>query len=208
MTDAPDTGYPLKWPAGWRRTSAAWRKSAQFSHDRKPLTVFQAVRRVDDELERMGIEEVDIVISTNLKLRRDGLPRSDQREPEDPGVAVYWLTEKGPQCMACDLYDRVADNLAAIAATLDALRRIERHGGAVILERAFEGFKALPSLPGWWIELGFETTEGLTLEQCEEAFKRLAREHHDDMTGGGDGRMASLNWARAEARKFFEGGTR
>jgi len=47
--------------------------------------------------------------------------------------------------MAIDIYDTVAGNLAAVAATLDAMRAIERHGGAQILKRAFQGFKALPS---------------------------------------------------------------
>ena len=38
--------------------------------------------------------------------------------------------------MAIDAYTRTADNLAAVAATLEAMRAIERHGGAQILERA------------------------------------------------------------------------
>lgn len=61
----------------------------------------------------------------------DGFPRSGQSEPSDGGVAVYWLTSTGEtKCIAIDRYDRVADNLAAVAATLDAMRAIERHGGA------------------------------------------------------------------------------
>ncbi|KVD37855.1 hypothetical protein WJ41_22830 [Burkholderia ubonensis] len=60
------------------------------------------------------------------------------------GVAVYWETRAGARrVMAIDQYTRVADNLAAVAATLDAMRAIERHGGARILERAFTGFAAL-----------------------------------------------------------------
>ena len=78
--------------------------------------------------------EGDSIISTNLKLRLDGLPRSDQKEPDDPGVAVYWQRLSKPKkVMAIDLYDRIADNLAAIGATLNAMRAIERHGGALIL---------------------------------------------------------------------------
>ena len=86
----------------------------------------------------------DVVISTNLELRLDGLPYSGQREPVDPGATVYWCDRSGAtRCMAIDRYTRVADNLAAIAATLDAMRAIERHGGAEILDRAFTGFAAL-----------------------------------------------------------------
>jgi hypothetical protein len=78
-------------------------------------------------------------------LRNDGLPLSKQREPEDPGVAVYWKTDGKSLVIAADCYTKIADNLAAVAATLDAMRAIERHGGAAILERAFTGFTALPA---------------------------------------------------------------
>ena len=106
----------------------------------------QGVERVLDELGRLSIWRDDSVISTNITTRLDGLPRSDQKAPEDPGVAVYWETKNGDRrVMAIDQYRRVADNLAAIAATLEALRAIERHGGAQILDRAFTGFTSLPS---------------------------------------------------------------
>lgn len=154
--------YPLNWPAGWKRTSVGDRRYGrfhgtamrQFSHDpnrsyraKTDLSVFEAVKRVRFELKRLGVEEHTVVISTNIELRRDGLPRSDRRAPDDPGVAVYWRHPDSdrPQCMAIDLYDSVAGNLAAVAASIAALRAIERHGGAQILDRAFAGFNALPA---------------------------------------------------------------
>lgn len=146
--------FPLNWPVGWKRTTS--REHAKFGRREKSageswarlkdLSVEQAVRRVRAELERMGIDDVDCVISTNLKLRMDGWPRSDQANPQDPGVAVYWRDRNGNErCMAVDRYVRVADNIAAVAATLDALRAVQRHGGAVILDRAFTGFTGLPA---------------------------------------------------------------
>jgi hypothetical protein len=30
------------------------------------------------------------VISTNVRMRLDGLPRSGEKESQDPGAAVYW----------------------------------------------------------------------------------------------------------------------
>ncbi|MGN6109522.1 MAG: J domain-containing protein [Kofleriaceae bacterium] len=154
--------YPLQWPAGWRRTPVAERVRARFARKErqfrdygngntsswttnKQLSIADAVHRVRQALERFGFNDDDIVISSNLGLRLDGLPRSGQREPADPGVAVYWRDAAVTQAMAIDQYDRVADNLAAVAATIDAMRAIERHGGAQILNRAFQGFKALPS---------------------------------------------------------------
>jgi hypothetical protein len=136
------TASPLTWPVGWKRTPADQRREARFGKARqnhgnghyvgaRSLTIAEATQRVLDELTRMGLVRDDIVVSSNLKLRLDGLPRSDQREPDDPGVAVYWQEPVGPpKVMAIDQYERVADNLAAIAATLDAMRAIERHGGA------------------------------------------------------------------------------
>jgi hypothetical protein len=113
----------------------------------KPISITEAMNRVLNELRRLGVMEGDAIISSNLQLRLDGLPRGEQRAPADPGVAVYWVRpgEQGMKCMAIDRYNKVEHNLAAIAATLEAIRAIERHGGAEILDRAFTGFAALPA---------------------------------------------------------------
>ncbi len=140
--------YPLSWPAGWPRTKPDDRVRARFQRRRQELSIFDASWRILDELKKMGVDINDgVILSTNVESRSDGIPRSDRRAPDDPGVAVYWPNPetKQQQCMAIDLYDTVAGNLAAVAATLDAMRAIERHGGAQILKRAFQGFKALPS---------------------------------------------------------------
>src|SRR3984893_16238997 len=129
----------------------------------------------------MGMNSDDILISTNVKLRLDGLPRSDQ-EPSDPGAAVYWQKKgQSMRCMAIDRYDRVADNLAAIAATLEAMRAIERHGGAAILDRAFTGFKALaaPEQPFQVLGVGANASK----EEIERAYRLLATKHHPDRGG-------------------------
>jgi hypothetical protein len=158
------------------------------------------VRRVLAELERMGIRDDDIIISTNVPLRLDGLPRSDQ-EPTDPGVAVYWQKKGQPamRCMAIDRYTRVADNLAAVAATLDAMRAIERHGGAEILNRAFLGFAALPEKASqpWRVVLGIEGAA--TLDLVESRFRALVKVHHPD-AGGKDEDFWKLQQAREAAR--------
>ena len=78
--------------------------------------------------------------------------------------------------MAIDQYFRVADNLAAIAATLEAMRAIERHGGAEILDRAFTGFTALPAPEQPFHVLGVSATA--TDEEIETAYRRLAMQHH------------------------------
>ena len=195
------TRYPLQWPEGWKRMQSDQRKTATFSRQGKALTVFDGVQRVLDELQRLGVHQDDVIVSTNLQTRLDGLPRSNQARPGDPGVCVYWKPAKSPmRCMAVDRYDEVQDNLAAVAATLEAMRSIERHGGAAILDRAFTGFAALPAPVGgkrdWWTVL--ELQSNASQAEIREAFNRLAREHHPDR-GGSDERMAEIIRARDEA---------
>lgn len=194
------TAYPLSWPAGWKRTPLSSRTRARFGQARSSgyggytskgeLSVAQATDRVLGELGRMGVGDYNLIISSNIELRRDGLPRSGQREPEDPGVAVYWRDNREDgwpmRCMAIDRYDRVADNLAAIAATLEAMRAIERHGGAEILNRAFTGFTALPSgsTTHWRDVLG--VPDNASRAEIEAAYRRLRSKHHPDNGGNAE----------------------
>jgi len=194
--------FPLQWPVGWKRTAPNWRTRARFAKkstgsnswtdasgqvhrslysSNAELSIADGVERVRDELKRMGISDDDLVISSNLQLRLDGFPRSSQREPDDPGIAVYWRDAGDTRCMAIDRYDRVADNLAAVAATLEAMRAIERHGGAEILNRAFTGFAALPG-PGTsehWADV-------LDASDAEGSYRRLRAQHHPDRGGSAD----------------------
>lgn len=199
--------YPLAWPDGWPRCKPGYRRQAQFRGtgytDRNTVSHFtmtEAMRRVHVELKAMGVDVFnDVVISTNLKPNLQGLPRSDQGEPTDPGAAIYWQKKGQPmRVMAVDIYSRTRDNVAAVAATLEALRKIERHGGAQILDRAFTGFTALPkpSGPEWWevLKLPRQTTREAVLAQ----HRFLARERHPD-AGGSNHQMAELNRARDQA---------
>lgn len=208
--------YPLHWPAGWRRTEPHHRDRARFGKSerhyysagtgsymrKRDLTVSDGVRRVLNELERMGVNRDDVVISTNMRTRLDGLPRSDAANPQDPGAAVYWRKDKETRCMAIDRYDRVQDNLAAIAATLEAMRAIERHGGALILERAFQGFTALPAPESWWQVLGLSGPD-VTPEEIEAAHRRLIHQHHPDR-GGDSETAARINRARDQGYEAMQ----
>src|SRR6185437_12281199 len=136
MTEA----YPLSWPQHVKRRTQAQRTRAKFgksmtrynpdgtSHygGKDSLSVADAIKRLFGELDRLGARYV--VISSNVEIRQDGLPRSNRREPNDPGVAVYFQLNGKPYCLPCDRYDRVADNIAAVAHHIDATRAIERYG--------------------------------------------------------------------------------
>lgn len=200
--------YPLQWPEGWPRTKSYQQKNGTFKRDGKWITVSAACERVLLELERLDIGRDDIVISTNLKTRLDGLPRSDQSEPSDHGAAVYWETKKGTRrVMAIDRYNAVADNLAAIAATLEAMRAIERHGGAQILDRAFTGFTAIPaptSTRHWREVIGVPPAER-DLSVIRAAYRRRASVSHPDK-GGTHEAMTELNKALMQAEKELGNG--
>jgi hypothetical protein len=103
--------------------------------------------------------------------------------------------------MAVDRYDRVADNLAAIAATLYAMRAIERHGGAEILERTFLGFAQLPERTGksWRETLGFADDTMPSQAMIEDHFRSRAAEAHPDRPGGNHERMVQLTSAKRAA---------
>jgi hypothetical protein len=202
--------YPLQWPAG--RGRRLTRKDGRFSAKKAVyrngnswtettnVTVAEALKRLQGELDRIGARYA--VISSNLETRLDGLPRSGQSEPTDPGVAVYFQLDQKPHCLPCDTYNRVAQNIAAVAAHIKATRDIERHGVASVAEM-FAGFEALPSpdmVRPWRQVLELHREPHVTLATVEAAFRRLAQERHPDR-GGSDAMMAELNVARTAAQQ-------
>lgn len=196
MSEAPQA-YPLSWPRGKGRTPAGQRKVSKFKSNGKDLTVAVAASRVEDELERLGARWP--IISSNVEVTLSGRPRSGQREPTDPGVCVYFDLAGKPYAMACDRYTKVADNLAAIAAHIDATRAIERHGVASAAE-TLQAFQALPNPDApreqpWWEVLGLEGGAA-SPEAIHAAFRRLCVARHPDKPGGSHDAMAQLTAAR------------
>ena len=208
-TTAPTERFPLTWPAGWKRTPSHQRQVSKFGKRRtrenaaystlEDLTIGEALDRLTAELQRLGARAV--LISSNLRTRLDGLPYSNQPAPDDPGVAVYFRLNKQDRCLACDRYRRVAGNIAAIAAHVEALRAIDRYGVGT-LDQAFAGYTALPHSPAfdWRLEFGLSPQQPVTLEDVETIFRNLARVRHPDAGGTVDG-MTRLTQARDAARK-------
>ena len=195
--------YPLHWPEGHKRRPARDRHRAQFGQKRgyskAPLTIAVALTRLSDELDRLGADLP--VVSANLERRADGLPRSNQSEPADPGIAVYFQLRGRPMCLPCDTFDRAADNIAAIAAHIEATRKIERYGVASVAQM-FAGFERLPppgALKPWRDVMGL--SNGASLADAEAAFRRLSKERHPDKPGGSHDAMAELTAAMERARK-------
>jgi hypothetical protein len=179
--------FPLYWPLQHPRTSS--RRAARFVVD------FATARnQLLRELDLLHASEV--VLSSNVGLRRDGLPAVPDREPNDPGVAVYFTRRGKPFVIACDQFDRVRWNLRAIGATIEALRSIERHGTTSMLEQAFSGFAALPPAPTAkpWREVLGLASGPVTVEAVRAQHFALAKQHHPDV-GGTSERMQEINAA-------------
>lgn len=189
MGDAPKEAYPLTWPSSQLRTPAGRRKSGNFK-----VTFGDARDELLAELARLGASRV--IVSTDVPLRRDGLPYADG-DPKDPGVAVYFMRLGKPYVIACDTYDRLRANVRAVGLTVGALRAIERHGSTSLMEQAFTGFAALPPAragePSWWETL--QVARDAPLVEIEAAYERLALAHHPDR-GGDNETMARINRAR------------
>lgn len=190
MTEA----YPLQWPVGKARTKYPTRS-------RFDTTQNIAQTALWSELSALGAKNV--VISTNIKLRQDGLPYASQREPDDKGVAVYFDYKGNKVCFACDRWDRIRDNMQAIRHTINALRGISRWGTGDMVEAAFTGFTALPepmtTERPWWDVLGFKHGD-IDLYDAEQNYKELAKTAHPD-NGGSCSEMSKLNVAIQQARK-------
>lgn len=188
--------YPLHWPDGYNRTPSSKRFSSNFkqSYD-------AAQRHLQYELSRMGAKE--IIVSTNLRLRADGLPYVDElnRKIDDSGVVVYFKHKGVQTSLCCDQYLKVWENIYALAKGIEALRGIERWGISDFLNRAFTGFTALPEskIETWYEVLNISKTA--TIDEIKSSYRALAKVHHPDM-GGTEFQFNRITSAYGEALKY------
>ena len=217
--------YPLTWPSNKLRTPSVDRQRAKFSKSetkyygdvingsrssyrgKKPVSVYEAVSRLMAEIRRFTktgqgwrIDPDDVIISTNMRVKLDGTPYSNQRDPLDSGVAVYFNLDDVQYCFPCDKWDRVADNITAIAAHLEAMRGMERWGVGESHD-VFTGFKALPAAAqlDCWEILGIKQTKDVNLIKTQ--YRGRAFETHPDSGGSAD-KFQKLNEAYEMALKF------
>ncbi len=179
--------FPLTWPLGWPRTPSYKRRNAAFSTKRtvdKNLTIAIAAQRLDNEITRLGA--IEPVLSTNLRIRVTGFMETQGAQPTDPGAAVYFKFKGRAIVLACDTYRTVADNIAAVAAHIEALRRIERYGVGRI-EQALAGYRALPadSAADWRNVFGFPAGSRPTKAEVKDRYLERAKVSHPDR-GGSD----------------------
>jgi hypothetical protein len=185
MSEVYPLHRPLQWPVGRPRIQHG--SAGRFKTD-----LLSAVKMLRAEVRRLGADH--LVISTNLELRRDGMPYADYREPEDEGVAVYFTYKQQPMCFACDMWNKVGDNIYAIAKTIRALRGIDRWGAGEMFRQAYTAFSAPPVPKSPYDILGVRL--GATQSEIDAAYRKKAKLFHPDAPGGSDAAMVELNKAR------------
>lgn len=178
--------YPLSWPIGRARTADYNRKWGVLNKMPSPR-VYQLL---NEELRKMDVENVNL--STNLQLRRDGLPYVGQKEPEDPGAVLYFTRKGVDIAIACDVWRKLDANVRAIGMTVEAIRGMERWGTEEMVDRAFTGFKALPETSAIvtpytraWHEV-LQVSPDADPEIIRAAWKRLVARYHPDNQTTGD----------------------
>ena len=168
--------YPLSWPSGWPRHKGMQDSDRRFNG---PTYHWDKVYRgLKEELRRIGATQ--IVISTNQPLRNDGAPYAQQRNISDVGVAVYFMRNGKALTMAQDRFWSIIGNMRSLTMSIEGLRQMERHGGATMMERAFDGFAALPPPESCWQILGLnkKSPHDVNRDAITEAFRAKAREGH------------------------------
>lgn len=178
--------FPLHWAPGYPRTQPYKRIDSKFKQ-----TMDGSQKFLRAELQRLGAR--DLIISTNIPLRKDGGMHSTymDRLMDDPGVAIYFKYKTKDITMCCDQYKRIWENIYALGKGIEALRGMERWGVSDFLERAFTGFTALPeyitpapAFRNWFQILGCQ--ENATEDEIKKAYRDKAKIHHPDAGGTAD----------------------
>lgn len=207
------TAYPLQWPPQQKRTPKSERRYGRFGtregYSTRSITLAGACRRVREELDKYTqpgrnyrVDMDSIIVSTMLRVRKtDGMPKSGQRMPEDPGAAVYFELDGRPRVIASDAFTRLEDNIAAIAGVIEALRKIERYGSQMA-EAAYTGFDALPS-PDFVVTRSWRDVldyYGSSIREAKSAYMRARKIAHPDH-GGSDSKFEEVNraWKQAQS---------
>jgi hypothetical protein len=116
----------VEWPDGFERTPPGDREKyphgSGFRVDRR-----EAFENILEQLKQLGAEEVRIDSGAHEKTVNPNL-LTQESDPDDPSVVVYFSKSGEDFAVPCDKWDNVRDNAQAIANYLDAKRALDRYG--------------------------------------------------------------------------------
>lgn len=171
--------FPLYWPAGYSRSKGQ-------INSRFKVTMDKAQRFLRTEIDRL--KGTDLIISTNVPVKSNGLLYADwmRRKIDDPGAAIYFKYNGKNVSMCCDQYERVWENIYALAKGIEAIRGMQRWGVSDFIDRAFTGFKALPEnvVSDTWYNV-LEVDQFASYSEIYQAYLNKAKTAHPD-AGGND----------------------
>lgn len=192
---------PLAWPAAWPRTTAPRRQhavvhlSALGYAPNRALSPTEAMAQLFRALETM--------CATTCIVFANVTPDAAGELATDPGAAARFELDGQEHVLACDHWDRPADNIAGIVAMLEMILR-QGNGcfGArvqAMMRQATAAPSSLPASGAWHEVLG--VPPGAPMQMAETAYRSRARQFHPDVGGTGHD-MVRLNDAIAEARRI------
>lgn len=196
---------PLQWPSDLPQRSPDQQKYGRFRSNGRDITTAEAVTRLSEELDRLKARNAEL--SANFMQGRSRVSLQVPKS-EDQGVCLRFDMDGIGYVLPCDTYTFAGDNIAALAAHIDATRAITRHGVASTAQ-ALEAFAALPPRSGmvsvetvkpkrpWYEVLGIFPTA--PIEVAEAAYRALAKIHHPD-AGGSVELFQEIGTAIEEAR--------
>lgn len=199
--------YPLQWPLGYPRERYPSR--SRFGNKPFGKTRDEIFRQL--KLMLSWRDRDNVILSTNVPLKNDGYPYANYRQPEDKGVAVYFRYQDSDIVICCDKWDRIEDNMWAVAKTIESMRAIDRWGVSDFMKRSFTGFNALPPKQSdkpkreWWIVFRYSQKPGTATwdwSGVQAQYKSLAKQLHPDV-GGSVEKFQELNQAYEEAKKYY-----
>lgn len=197
---------PLNWPDDVPMREDSERKYGKFSKERTMLTIAQAVKRLEQEVDRLGGYNAELSANFSRNAGRAQTIRLEVMKRENQAVCLRFNIGDQLFVMPMDGYTEAAQNIAGLAAHIEATRAIERHGVATV-SQVLNNFAALPPRSGaaaikpkrpWHDVLGIlpESTLGV----AEAVFRELVKLHHPDH-GGDPENYREINEAIREARE-------
>lgn len=219
MTVGPIREWPGSMRAPMNREVARFKRPGHFENDGRggkkwigqtPMPLSATLGDLDRELRHLKAKDAELLVAIDpTQFRNDGRPYANAKAAH-PGVILSFTIPKiGTVSYPCDKYTRWEDNLRAIAAALESLRLVERHG-VVRHGQQYRGFLAIEATAA---PAGFAMAQdalmflagvtGLPYADNTVSFmlRRAQQKTHPDRPGGDAAKFQRVSLAEAKLRE-------